>query len=120
MVELVRANTVFHISDMTRSQAFYIERLGFAVDFSLGEPPIYAGLHLGEFYLHLGTQLPGRSDRGHGNIYLIFDEVDALFARLQKTDTTIIRPVADQEFGLRDFVIQDPDGNQIGIASPLE
>lgn len=113
------ANPVFHVSDIDRSVAFYCEQLGFNVDFKYGEPATYAGLSLGSIYLHISSMYPYKNNTGHGNIYMMFDEVDTLYDRLVQSGVEFNCGIADRDYGLRDFAIKDPDGNQIGIGAEL-
>ncbi|GLZ85688.1 hypothetical protein Pres01_17390 [Metapseudomonas resinovorans] len=49
------SNTVFHVTDIERSIAFYTGPLGFQLDFRFGEPATYAGLSLGPVCLHISA-----------------------------------------------------------------
>jgi uncharacterized glyoxalase superfamily protein PhnB len=41
------------------------------------------------------------------------DDVDALHADLMRRGARILNAPRDQDYGLRDFAIADPDGNMI-------
>jgi len=113
------SNTVFHVSDLARSIDFYTTLLGFKVDFSVGEPANYAGLNWNGVLLHLGCQLPHTNSIGHGNVYLVFDEVDTIYKRLLDAGVEFYSPIGDQPYGMRDFCAKDPDGNQIGMGCSI-
>jgi len=52
---------------------------------------------------------------GHGSTYCVVrtvTEVDPLFDRATAAGATVVRPPADQDYGGRNFVVKDPEGNQ--------
>jgi len=94
--------------------------LGFIVDFEFGTPPTYAGMSLGDICLHISSVYPYNNNTGHGNLYIIFDEVDDYYEKLVNDKVEFYSPIRDREYGMRDFAIKDIDGNQIGIGAQLE
>jgi hypothetical protein len=66
----------FHVTDVLAAVDFYTRKLGFSLAFTLGEPPTFAGVNLGEASVHLikGTPKPGAT------VYFILGDADALFA----------------------------------------
>lgn len=47
---------------------------------------------------------------GVGSVYIVVDEVDALFARATAAGATVVREPVDEDYGGRDFVVRDPEG----------
>ncbi|WP_280328292.1 VOC family protein [Pseudomonas sp. BN102] len=45
--------------------------------------------------------------------------MDSLYQRLLTAGVDFYTPLADRDFGMRDFSVQDPDGNQIGMGATL-
>jgi hypothetical protein len=45
-----------------------------------------------------------------GNIRVLVPNVDAYRARAQQLGLTVLRPIGDRSYGLRDFTIAGPDG----------
>ncbi|MFG3119025.1 VOC family protein [Streptomyces sp. NPDC048197] len=43
------------------------------------------------------------------------DDVDAVHADLQAAGATIVRPLADEEWGVRRFFVRDPDGRIVNV-----
>ncbi|MFF2654201.1 VOC family protein [Streptomyces sp. NPDC058045] len=43
--------------------------------------------------------------------YVVTDRVDELYQRLTRAGVSIIREIADQPYGNREFAIADPEGN---------
>jgi len=112
--------TVLHVADLDRAIEFYTQQLGFELGFKWGEPPFYAGVQNGDCCLHFSAKYPYKNNTGHGNIYLVFPEVDALYEKLKVAGVTLHCEIADQPYGMRDFSIADPDGNQVGIGAELQ
>lgn len=108
---------VFHVADLDAAVRFYGQMLGFTECFRMGT---YAGLKLGDCEIHL--TLPGDFQRpvGGGTAYIICDEVDAYFARLKAAGVKPKSEPDDRRYGLRDFVIHDPDGNQLSFGCDIE
>ena len=44
--------------------------------------------------------------------------VDALYRRAREGGVAIANEIADRDYGLRDFIIEDPDGFRLRFASP--
>lgn len=49
--------------------------------------------------------------RGRGSTYCVSGEVDPLFARAVAAGARVLREPRDEEYGGRDFVVLDPEGN---------
>lgn len=41
-----------------------------------------------------------------------------MWKQLRDLDVGGVEEIADQDYGLREFVLTDPDGNRVRIASP--
>ena len=103
--------TVFHVTDIESSLRFYKDVLGFTDDFRVGN---YVGLKLDGFNLHLSQAGDHGRRVGAGLVYVFCDGVDDYYARrIVGKEVRILQPPADQEYGMRDFVLHDPDGNRI-------
>jgi DNA-binding MarR family transcriptional regulator/catechol 2,3-dioxygenase-like lactoylglutathione lyase family enzyme len=118
-VEPVESTTVFHVSDLEKSLAFYTGTLGFKVDFKYGKPESYAGLSWKSVHLHLSSSYPYKNNTGHGNLYIHGGDIDRLYERLDSLGVDFYSRILDREYGMRDFSIKDPDGNQIGFGASM-
>lgn len=71
----------------------------------------------------LYQDMNGHSPRTLGGtpviIHLMLDDVDAVAARAVKAGAKVVMPVADQFWGDRYGVIEDPFGHQWSIATPV-
>ena len=107
--------TTFHVSDLERSLRYYVGVLGFSERFRFGD---YAGVQMGGegavVQIHLSG--PGSTNKravGQGTIYVFCDAVDDYCAEIVARGATIQAPPRDYEYGMRDFVVEDPDGNLV-------
>ena len=53
------------------------------------------------------------------SLRLMTDEVDALHDRLRARGVTIVHPPGDRPYGLREFVVRDPNGLDIRFSQPI-
>lgn len=107
------------VSNMERALEFYTGVMGMKVAFKNGDPTVFAILRRDEGELHL---LLSRGHRGTTTnvCHLIVSDAGAFHARCVAGGVQIIKDLRDQEYGLRDFVIADPDGNRIDVGQPLK
>jgi catechol 2,3-dioxygenase-like lactoylglutathione lyase family enzyme len=108
------------IADYERSKAFYVEQLGFTIDwehrFEANFPVFVQVSRDGmEFYLtrHTGDCEPG------GLVHLYVADVDAWHTELSGKGVAIKRPPCEDIPGLRMMSVVDPDGNELRIATRL-
>lgn len=108
------------ILDYDKAVAFYVEALGFEIDFEWrNEPgfPVYMGIRRGPLYAHL-SELEGSGQPGKGRgMTLSVEDVDAWYEALKQKGISFERELQTQPWGLRDFVVQDPFGNTIVVQS---
>ena|ERR1700722_19311966 len=110
-----RTAPVFAVSNLTASLKHYDEILGFTQDFRFGD---YAGVTLGKINIHL-TQT---SDRpiGKSTAYIFCDEVDSYCAEIKKKGAKLRYEPKDWPYGMREFMVVDPDGNQLAFGCDNE
>lgn len=105
--------TSFRVSDLEASLKFYTAVLGFSERFRFGN---YVGVEHGDVQIHLvGPGVPNGRMIGHGSIYIFCDDVDTYHAEITEKGAVSQDPPKDYEYGMRDFIINDPDGNLIGF-----
>jgi catechol 2,3-dioxygenase-like lactoylglutathione lyase family enzyme len=97
-------------SDLDRSAAFYV-----AAGFSEFER------HDGYLLLHnSGVELHFSLDDvvTAGTCFVHVADATKLWKQLRHLDVDDVGELADQEYGLREFTLTDPDGNQVRFGSP--
>lgn len=117
---LQRIVPTLRMTDEARSRAFYVDGLGFHVDWTHRfEPDLPALLQLSRdgiiFYLsqHVMDCAVG------GLLHLFVDRVDDWHAALRRHGIAIELPPTDQPWGLREMHVIDPDGNRLRICTRL-
>jgi uncharacterized glyoxalase superfamily protein PhnB len=103
---------VMHVSDLNRALEYYTTILGFTEDFRLAE---YAGLALDTVCIHLSSPAnPGmHKTPGSAHFCIDCDEVDIYFDTISKKGALIVVPPEDRYYGIRDFAVNDHDGNTL-------
>lgn len=104
---------VRHIED---SISFYVDRLGFDVDFRYEkDPENYAGVRRDDVRLHMHRQPPehfGNGAAGRLKFRIAVDDPDTLFDEFRAMgvlDSDV--EVKETDWGTREFEFRDPDGN---------
>lgn len=105
------------VRDVERALAFYRDILGFTKTFENGTPVGFMILKRDAAELHLNLQRDHKAGT-HNVAHLMVENVDALHARCQAAGVRIIKGLRDKDFGLRAFVLEDPDGNRIDVGQP--
>jgi len=107
------AATVFVVQDVLRSVEHYRDVLGFQVEFTYGEPTFYAGVERDNVAIHLQAASETKRQPGHGAINVFVTGVDALYQELKSRGTRTLDEPTDRPYGMRNFHINDLDGNQL-------
>lgn len=107
--------------DYARSRAFYIDGLGFSIDWEHRfEPhfPVFMQLSRDGLAFFL-TEHSGDCPVG-GLIHFYVPDVDAWFAEFHDRGIPVKEPPNDGLQGLRSMTLVDPDGNKLRICTRLE
>ncbi|MEJ8572524.1 glyoxalase superfamily protein [Microbaculum marinum] len=106
------------VADMARAEAFYAGVLGFRKVFENGEPVGFMILKRDAAELHLTLQ-KDRAAAPFNIAHMMVEDVDALHALCRAHGLRIVKGLRDQDYGLRAFVFEDPDGNRIDVGQQL-
>jgi catechol 2,3-dioxygenase-like lactoylglutathione lyase family enzyme len=110
------AATVFQVKDVPSALRFYCDVLGFEKEFEYGP---YAGVHFGECFIHLCAHTTWKRPLGGGAVVVFADEVDAYCSAIKARGAEIALEPTDEPYGMRDFVLRDPDGNVLTFGCSL-
>ncbi len=119
LTNVAKAGPVIRVSDLEAGVKFF-ESIGFETTFKWGDPPFYAVMVLSDnenYGLHLHRQ-DNVSPDGVG-LYFISDDVDEIYARVQELGHSIIDPIADQPYGMRDFTMAGPDDIPVSVGKEI-
>lgn len=114
------------VRDIQRSTKFYRE-LGFKVLRDAGD---FVELTWEDHQLYVAersayreiasddVKLPERSKFPLANIRIMVPNVDDYWKLVREMGAQIVIPISDRYYGLRDFIISDPDGFGVRFATP--
>lgn len=109
------------VSDVTRSAAFFRDKLGFTVDFLHGHPAFYgavsrdgATLHLR--FVHEPVIAPTlRDEEQLLAAFVVVENIKALFEEYKTAGVPFASPLHKEPWGGPTFTVEDPDGNRISF-----
>jgi predicted enzyme related to lactoylglutathione lyase len=111
---------VLDCTDMARSLTFYTDKLGFDAS-TFGEPATFAILQRGTVTLGLSLRAVGQAAIGQTwAAYIYVANSDAVHAEWVARGVDIADAPEDRFYNCRDFTVDDPDGNQLGIGHTLD
>jgi DNA-binding transcriptional MerR regulator/catechol 2,3-dioxygenase-like lactoylglutathione lyase family enzyme len=102
------------VTDMERSIAYYEEALGLRPAWRTADGDL-AAMASGEIETLLLVSWAGDSPPPTVSAYVYVEDPDALCAEYQQAGADIVDPVATRPSGMRDFVVQDPDGHRFTL-----
>ena len=116
-----RTTPIFRIFDEMKAREFYVDFLGFKVDWEHRfEPgtPLYMQVSRGECILHLsehyGDGSPGAAIR------IETSDIDGFHRELTAKRYKYARPgIEDQPWGTREVSVKDPFGNRLTFTSAI-
>ncbi len=119
---------VLEVRDVQAAIDWYTDKLDFSLEFAVGQPPTYACV--GRSFSGQGAAAALRfvawyRDREEPNwsgwlaIY-VGQQIDALYQHCQTKGITISRPIANHEYGMREFEIRDCDGHYLRFGCVIE
>lgn len=111
--------TIFVVTNVPDSVAYFRDKLGFTVEFLYGEPPSYAGVSRGNVAIHLEAAANTHHRVGQTGLNVFLPDVDALYEELRGREARILKPPHDRPWGMRNCVVSDLDGNYVCFGSAL-
>jgi uncharacterized glyoxalase superfamily protein PhnB len=106
-------SSVFAVRDVGLSLAFFMEKLGFQVEFRMGDPVEYAIIERDMVSLHLMPASRDPAALGQARIYVFTAGVDALHEELRALGCPIEMAPKDLPYGMRELSVRDLDGNRL-------
>ena len=126
-VTLVAAEPQLLVTDIKASCKFFVEKLGFSIVFSYGDPPYYAQVGRDGVRLNLRcveATVIGSTVRDHEELLsasitvATADEIKMLFLEFQSAGVSFHQTLKKQPWGAKNFVVKGPDGNLLLFAGP--
>lgn len=120
---ITRITPQLRTTDVAASIRFYVETLGFVVEFEYED--FYAGIRCGPHGLHLKrVDAPDPSirdveDGGHLHLYFSVDDIVAFADDLKAKRVEFVEDVHETAWQTREFVIRDDQGHTLYFGEPL-
>ena len=114
-----RTAPTVRVSDMDRAFDFYCGVLGMEKRFENCDPIGFAIVARDKAEIHL-TLARGHKGTTANVLHLIVEDATVLHDHLEASGVRIIKGLRDQEYGLRDFIFADPDGNRIDVGQSIK
>jgi catechol 2,3-dioxygenase-like lactoylglutathione lyase family enzyme len=102
------------VADMERSIAYYEESLGLRLAWRTVDGAL-AALASGEIEIMLLEPWTGDGPPPVHAAYVYVEDPDGLCAECLQAGAIVVDPVASRPYGMRDFVVSDPDGHRFTI-----
>jgi hypothetical protein len=121
--KLSKSTTVFLVGNIEPTMEWY-EQLGFTTEYY---PPGFAILRRDNIEIFLQQQPgyiapedPGRRERHAWDVYIVTDDVKALYAEYSAlARVKISRPLCPQEYGMLEFDVIDLNRHRLVFAQPV-
>src|SRR5262249_4308751 len=120
---IIASEPQIYVSNLEAANAFYLNKLGFKVVLSYGEPPFWEQIGRDGGRLNLRTVSGPVFDAGFRarepdaiSATLTLDEAKPLFLEYQRAGVAFRQTLKTEPWGARTFSVQDPDGNLILFA----
>ena len=113
MKDFSHAATILGVMDLSLCQQFYVDQLGFDIYFKWGNPVHYMVLKKEGITLNLTLvddliQVPD-----HSVLFIFCNDVKALYQKFLQKGIGFEEPLQDTDYGMRTFVLKDPNGYKI-------
>jgi catechol 2,3-dioxygenase-like lactoylglutathione lyase family enzyme len=120
-VKLKRTIPILRMFDVAKAREFYLDYLGFAVDFEHrfhDGAPLFMGISRDGLTLYLSEHHGDGSPGAH--IVVDIEGVDDLHRELQEKKYKYMNPgIRDQEWGTRELTVYDPCNNHITFSERI-
>jgi uncharacterized glyoxalase superfamily protein PhnB len=109
----------FSVENLDETLAYYQSAFGFTIAWTWGEPAYLASVCRDRVELMLGER--GKAGPpGTSRAYFRMRGVDAYYERLRAAGVTVAVEIGDRPYGLRDFGVRDPSGNELDFGEVIE
>lgn len=112
---LSSSNSILAAVNVVETIAYYKDILGFETSWTWGEPPTFGAASWGPVTIMFAQQPELAANiRGHQH-GIMSEQVDKLYQLHQERGANIISPIADQPWGIREYVVEDINGYHLRI-----
>lgn len=104
------------VSDVSKTVAYYTEKLGFTVIGLVQDPPVYGMVERDGIQIHFGKSdtdatKTNRDFRKISTDFIIWvPEIDSYFEEIKNNNVEIVEGITLRPYGSREFIIKDCNG----------
>jgi catechol 2,3-dioxygenase-like lactoylglutathione lyase family enzyme len=106
----------FCVRDLEAALDFYTTKLGFKMEFKNGA--VFAIVSRDGIEISLALDRSG-AKAGKGSCYLRVTGIDAIHDELRASGVAMTHPLKTESYGMREFMITDPDGNTVNFGESV-
>jgi uncharacterized glyoxalase superfamily protein PhnB len=117
-MKIESVSPILSVTDLAGSIDFYRHVLGFDLAWAWGEPADIAAVCRDSVEITL-TQRSEAKPMGASQLYLVVSDIDTYYASLLDAGVTMVIPLGDRPYGMRDFRIADPSGNELSVGQAI-
>lgn len=117
-MKIESVSPILSVNDLAKSIDFYRHALGFDLAWAWGEPSDIAAVCRDGVEITL-TQRTSAKPTGAAHIYLVVSGIDDYYETLVDAGVTMVVSIGDRPYGMRDFRIADPSGNELSIGQSI-
>jgi catechol 2,3-dioxygenase-like lactoylglutathione lyase family enzyme len=115
---------VIGTDDVAGTVLYWEKVLGFEKQWSWGEPPVYAGLKGGGALVYVSEDKELAAAIREGNlgpdVFLWVKDIDSVYEQLRVNGAVIDEELMARPWGVRQFVVREPNGYLLKIAESVE
>lgn len=115
-VKLDPACPIIAVRDVTATMSYYVEKLGFQKNWDWGDPVTFGSVVRDGVALFFSADGRGRPGV---RISIVVEDVDKMYAELQRRGTVIAQPPTWTPAGAREIYVDDLDGHRLCMATEI-
>jgi catechol 2,3-dioxygenase-like lactoylglutathione lyase family enzyme len=116
-VNFEKSVTILYSRDVTRSIAYYTEKLGFDQSWEWDTPATFGGISKGTVEVFFCKENQGNPGTW---LCIILDDVDAYYNAIREKGAKIVAAPESKEWSMREMLVEDPDGHIIRFGHRID
>lgn len=118
--EFERVRPMLAVPDASLAADYYRDILGFEIDLLWGDQLFYGIASRGGAGIHFIHSSSIQSEKGEkGGAYITVSDVDVIHSELEGIGAKLWGIPEDREYGMRDFIVEDPLGYRLCFGQPI-
>jgi len=107
-------------SDVAGTVRYFEQTLGFKLQWTWGDPPVYAGVRAGDALLYVTHDVDLASTIKERqlapDIFLWVTDIDSVYAQHRAAKADIAEELTMRPWGVRQYVVREPNGYLLKVA----